>query len=89
MRRVHVVVTGTVQGVGYRWSTQLRAEGLGLAGWVRNRRDGAVEAELEGPADAVEQALAWMAEGPPSARVRDVRTTDLEPTGAGDFEVRG
>ncbi|TRY18876.1 acylphosphatase [Tessaracoccus rhinocerotis] len=88
MRRVHVIVTGTVQGVGYRWSTRLRAEGLGLGGWVRNRGDGAVEAELEGPEDAVEQLLDWMADGPPGARVRDFRTAELDPTGAKHFEVR-
>ncbi|GAB3822126.1 acylphosphatase [Tessaracoccus terricola] len=88
MRRVHVIVTGTVQGVGFRWSTQLRAEELGLSGWVRNRPDGTVEAELEGPEDTVEQLLSWMADGPPSARVRDLRTRDVGVTGASGFEVR-
>lgn len=86
---MHVIATGTVQGVGYRWSTQLRAEKLGLAGWVRNRRDGAVEAELEGPAVDVEQLLDWMAGGPPSARVEGLQVSDVAPEGGSGFEVRG
>lgn len=88
MRRVHVIVTGTVQGVGFRWSTQLRAEELGLSGWVRNRPDGSVEAELEGPEDTVEQLVTWMADGPPGARVTGVRVDDVKPMGDSDFDVR-
>lgn len=88
MRRVHVIATGTVQGVGYRWSTLMRAEELGLVGWVRNRHDGAVEAELEGPEGDVEQLLDWMAGGPPSARVVGLQVIDVDPAGGSGFEVR-
>lgn len=89
MRRVHTIVTGTVQGVGYRWSTRMRAGELGVSGWIRNRRDGTVEAELEGPDDAVEQLLDWMAEGPSGARVGERQVSDVAPVGGSDFEVLG
>lgn len=89
MRRVHVTVTGEVQGVGYRYTLQHTARRAGVAGWVRNRRDGAVEAELEGEADAIDAVLAWMAEGPPGGRVTESRVSDLAPTGDSGFEVRG
>jgi len=88
MRRVHVVVTGDVQGVGYRYTMRLEARAVGAAGWVRNRRDGSVEAEIEGTAEQVDALLAWMAQGPPGASVADARVTELHPTGATGFEVR-
>ncbi|HWI31869.1 MAG TPA: acylphosphatase [Microbacterium sp.] len=88
MRRVHVVVTGDVQGVGYRYTLRLIAVEAGVAGWVRNRRDGAVEAEIEGAPAQLDQVLAWMAEGPPGSRVDDARVTDAAPTGERGFEVR-
>ena len=88
MRRVHVVVSGRVQAVGYRYNALVRADRLGLAGWIRNRSDGAVEAEVEGPPEPVDELLDWMAEGPPSAHVRDVRVTDIPPEGRPGFEVR-
>lgn len=81
MRRVHVIAEGIVQGVGYRWSTQHEAQRLGLDGWVRNLRDGTVEAEVEGPAGQVDELLAWMASGPRGAHVRRTRVTDATPTG--------
>lgn len=82
MRRVHAIITGRVQGVAYRFSTEREAQRLGLAGWVRNRADGSVELEAEGNADAVAELLAWCAHGPPAARVDRVATTEREPTGA-------
>ena len=75
MHRVHVVVRGRVQGVGFRWFVIRRARELGVAGWVRNRGDGAVEAEAEGAREALEGFVAALREGPPSARV-----ASLEPT---------
>lgn len=94
MRRVQVVVEGIVQGVGYRWSAQQQARRIGVAGWVRNRYDGSVEAEVEGTTAQVDEMLAWMASGPRGAQVRASRVTDVEPRGrtATDrtgFEVRG
>ncbi len=88
MRRVRVVVRGRVQGVGYRYGMLRRATALGAAGWVRNRRDGTVEAEMEGTADQVEALIAWAHEGPPAARVDAVDVTDLDPTGEQGFVTR-
>lgn len=88
MRRVHVVVSGLVQGVGFRAGVRSVAAEHGLAGWVRNLPDGRVEAELEGGEAAVEAVLAWMGRGPRAARVDDLTRAELEPTGGGSFEVR-
>jgi acylphosphatase len=87
MRRVHVLVSGDVQGVGYRYSLRLEARSAGVAGWVRNRADGTVEAEIEGDGERVDAVLAWMAQGPPGSTVADARVRDLSPTGATGFEV--
>lgn len=87
MKRVHVVVEGIVQGVGYRWSTQHEAQRLGVSGWVRNRPDGSVEAELEGSPAHVDELLAWMAAGPRGAQVRASRVTDIPPRGDTRFDI--
>src|SRR5918993_493251 len=81
MKRVHVEVSGDVQGVGYRYTLRMIAADAGVAGWVRNRRDGTVEAEIEGTDAQVDEVLAWMAEGPPGSRVDDARVSDAAPTG--------
>jgi len=75
--RVHLVVRGRVQGVGFRWFVREMAEDLRLAGWVRNRPDGAVEVTAEGPAVAIDRLRAALAEGPPGASVTAV--DDVEP----------
>ncbi|WP_417561773.1 acylphosphatase [Microbacterium sp.] len=87
-RRVHVVVSGLVQGVGYRYTLRLVADEAGVSGWVRNRRDGTVEAELEGTIAQVDEVLAWMAEGPPGSRVTGARVQDAAPVGPTGFTVR-
>lgn len=89
MTRRRIVVRGTVQGVGYRWSCRREAVRLGVAGWVRNRPDGAVEIVVEGPADAVDALTRWARRGPSSARVDDVETVDETPEGEQGFDVRG
>lgn len=76
--RAHVFVSGRVQGVGYRYSAFIRAQSLGLNGWVRNLRDGRVEAEFEGSNTAVEDMIAWCGEGPRSARVERIVVTREE-----------
>ena len=67
-----LIVRGRVQGVGYRDSMVDAATALGVVGWVRNRRDGSVEALVQGDADAVESVLTWCRRGPPAARVTSV-----------------
>ena len=84
----NVVVSGRVQGVFFRDSARREALRLGVTGWVRNRRDGAVEAHVEGTADAVAQLVLWCREGPSSADVEDLRVTEVEPEGHEGFEVR-
>lgn len=77
----HYVITGRVQGVGFRFYMQRKARELGVTGWVRNRRDGAVEAVVQGEADAVEAMTAWARRGPPSAAVAEIKVED----GSGDY----
>jgi acylphosphatase len=72
-------VGGRVQGVGFRASLQGEARKAGVAGWVRNRADGTVEALLHGPAHAVEAIVAWARRGPPGARVSDIRVSPGAP----------
>lgn len=74
-----VRVDGRVQGVGFRQACVEQARALGLAGWVRNRRDGSVEAMLQGSADAVARMQAWIQRGPPGARVDRVTASAPAP----------
>ncbi len=88
-RRVHVIVTGRVQGVSYRASTAREARRLGVAGWVRNLRDGSVELEAEGPGDRIAALLEWCARGPALAEVSQVSVDERAPTGADStFAIR-
>jgi acylphosphatase len=70
--RLSVLVSGLVQGVGFRWHTQRVAEGLRLAGWVRNLRDGSVEIQAEGERATLEHFLEWCRHGPDFAQVDTV-----------------
>jgi acylphosphatase len=85
-RRVRV--HGRVQGVFFRDSTRAEARARGVAGWVRNRSDGTVEAWFEGEPDAVEALVAWCGTGPPRASVERVDVEEAEPEGLDGFEVR-
>ncbi len=86
--RRRVVVRGRVQGVGYRAWLARRADEAGLAGWVRNRPDGTVEAELEGDAPVVDALVARCREGPTLARVAALAVAEVAPTGEAGFGVR-
>jgi acylphosphatase len=79
---VRAIVTGRVQGVSYRASAASAARGYAIVGWARNRRDGTVELEAEGPDDRVTAFLAWCAEGPPAAHVAGVDVEELAPLGS-------
>lgn len=86
--RRRVEVEGQVQGVFFRDSCARQARALGVAGSVRNRGDGSVEAVFEGDDDAVARMVDWCRQGPPRAVVTAVRTTEEAPRGEGWFAVR-
>lgn len=83
----HLRIKGRVQGVGFRMYMSRKGRELGVAGWVRNRRDGSVEAVVQGAPAAVEALIAWARRGPPGAMVHDVSITDAQGAFAG-FETR-
>jgi acylphosphatase len=87
MRRARAIVTGRVQGVSYRASAAAEARRLGLAGWVRNRADGSVELEVEGPDERVGALLEWCEHGPPAAKVERVAVEERPPQGEGAFSI--
>ena len=82
------MVRGRVQGVFFRDTTRRRAEAAGVAGWVGNRMDGAVEAVFEGEPGAVEQLVEFCRRGPSRADVASVEVSEEEPEGLAGFEVR-
>lgn len=73
---VHLSIEGKVQGVGYRAFVALQAELLDLEGWVRNRRDGSVEAVVAGEAETIERLLKECSKGPPASRVAAIDVAD-------------
>ena len=79
---------GRVQGVFFRDSARREAGARGVAGWIANRPDGAVEAVFEGDADAVRALVSWCREGPGSADVESVEETSEDPEGLTGFDVR-
>ncbi|HIZ34800.1 MAG TPA: acylphosphatase [Candidatus Ruania gallistercoris] len=82
-----VVVSGVVQGVGFRAATVRRAREAGVAGWVRNRADGRVDAWAEGSGDAVTALVDWLGEGPRHAAVAECEVTEEQPQGYRSFEI--
>jgi acylphosphatase len=88
MKAVRARITGLVQGVGFRAFVEQAAEQIGVSGWVRNRRDGSVEAMIAGDASKVDEMLTMCWQGPPAAKVDGVRVEEAPaPDGVG-FEVR-
>lgn len=87
--RVHLLVSGLVQGVFFRANTQKKAQKLGLTGWVKNLSDGRVEIVSEGPEERLEKFIQWVKQGPRTARVRNLDTEWEEFKGEFDeFEIR-
>lgn len=86
-RAYRVRVEGRVQGVSFRAWTQAEARRHNVCGWVRNRADGAVEAQIEGAPHAVETMVMAMRRGPSTARVERLDTEPADPTGAQDFII--
>lgn len=84
----HLMIRGRVQGVGYRASMVDEARRLGVTGWVRNRRDGAVEAVADGDPAAVAAIIEWASTGPPGARVTEVGVTETADDGYAGFDWR-
>jgi acylphosphatase len=74
-------ISGRVQGVGFRFYMERKARELNVSGWVRNRRDGSVEAVVQGAPEVVEAMIAWARRGPSSAVVSDVKITE----GSGEY----
>ncbi len=86
--RVHVFVSGEVQGVNFRQAIADKANEQGVAGWVRNLPDGRVEAVFEGPKEAVESMVEWSHEGPRQAVVDSVEVALEAPIGEEGFRIR-
>ena len=89
MRRVHLIASGSVQGVFFRASTRDEARRLGLSGWVRNADDGSVECQAQGSEQAVEALIDFCRRGPGQARVTDLLVEDRDVIADEEgFEVR-
>lgn len=87
--RLHLIVSGRVQGVGFRFSAYDEAKDLALAGWVRNLANGEVEIVAEGKRENLQMLAAWAHLGPPSAHVTEVREDWLDFTGEfTEFRIR-
>jgi acylphosphatase len=86
---VHVIISGRVQGVWFRASTKMKAEQLGIKGWVRNAREGYVEAVFEGEEKLIEEMIKWCHVGPPYAKVTNVALKNQKPTnGFKNFSIK-
>ncbi|NNN04810.1 MAG: acylphosphatase [Elusimicrobia bacterium] len=88
LTRRYVRVRGRVQGVGYRWFVRTLAEAMGLTGWVRNREDGSVEAEVEGEPQALDEFVRRLKDGNPAAGVDAIEWSKAAPQGGRGFEIR-
>jgi acylphosphatase len=87
-RNLRIRMTGRVQGVSFRDWMQSEARALGLTGWVRNRRDGSIEAVISGDPALVDDMLARCRQGPPAARVTDLAILAEEVATFADFDIR-
>lgn len=88
-KRIHVIVSGRVQGVCFRAFTKRQAVSLGLKGWVRNLTSGDVEAVFEGDEDLIQAMLAWCRKGPPLAKVTSIDAREEPVSGTfTNFQIR-
>jgi acylphosphatase len=86
---VHVMITGRVQGVWFRATTRQKAEQIGITGWVRNTRDGCVEAIFEGEENCVKEMIEWCHRGPPLAKIENVEVKNQSLTNGFDgFSIK-
>ena len=85
--RRHLLISGRVQGVGFRWSCRRMAEAQGVSGWCRNLPDGRVEAVFEGRPEAVAALAVWCERGPGYAHVTGTKVTDEDPIGETSFRI--
>jgi acylphosphatase len=88
VKRARVVARGRVQGVFFRDSTRREAASAGVAGWARNRSDGAVEAVFEGDDEAVDRMVEFVRRGPGHSDIDDVEVVDETPEGLTGFDVK-
>jgi acylphosphatase len=88
-KAVAAVVSGRVQGVGFRWATRRAAQALGVSGWVANAPDGTVHAFAQGDEESVDEFVTFLRHGPPGATVTDVEVSE-KPTRPGvlGFDIR-
>ena len=84
----HVLVSGRVQGVAFRWYAQEKAAELEISGWVRNLADGRVEMWVEAEGERVAAMVSWLRQGPPTAHVTGVDVRERDPEGFEAFEIR-
>lgn len=88
-RRVHIIVEGKVQGVGFRYHAHQTAQELGLSGWVKNLPDGTVEIAAEGESDKLQKLIDWAKKGPANARVTQVHARIIPALNEmADFQIR-
>ena len=85
---LRVLISGRVQGVGYRYSTKEQAIALNIVGWVRNLADGRVEATIQGVASSVDSMMKWFYKGPPAAKVTGIETEQQPIQAFETFEIR-
>ncbi|EGK13898.1 acylphosphatase [Desmospora sp. 8437] len=88
MKRIHLIVHGRVQGVGFRFYTQKAARKLGILGWVKNRSDATVEIDAQGNAKMLEQFLKAVRKGSPASKVDRIQIEQRKPTSFHTFEIR-
>ncbi len=89
IKTLHILISGIVQGVGFRYNLKNQATCYQLTGWCRNLRDSRVEAIIQGDSKSIKAVLDWCQQGPMGARVDEVLIKEIENTRLENFEIRG